>query len=173
MALAQKKVFLNVVLADGAGNKATVPLSFDYADFAALATAVAGGAHTTAITHLEAVTRARVVAYSIGVQFAENANYFAEAGVQIEDIASISCLIDGEPLKRATLRIPAPESGIFVGSTGENANIVDTTDSDLLAWLEHFSSDGECLVSDGEQIADPAVAGNFKGKRIHRGSTKG
>lgn len=173
MTLAQKKIFINVVLVDAGGNKATVSLSTDYADMAALAAADVTGDIVAIVNHLGACTDAVVAGYSVGVQWAEDADFFADAGVEVENLALVVAIIDGEPGKTVTLRIPAPTDSLFMAATGKGRNKIDPADADLLAYLEHFSSDGELLVSDGELIADPAVTGNIDGKRIHRGSRKG
>jgi len=77
------------------------------------------------------------------------------------------------PGKFVSLRIPAPAVSIFQGTTGENKNVIDITDADLRTYLGLFESTGPILVSDGESIMDSATVGNFKGKRIHRGSRNG
>lgn len=174
MALVQDKVFFDVTLADYGGNKATLRYVINKTDLADLAADVAeltgaGGL----LADLEAVTDAKVVSYRMGVSFAEDGSPYAAQGVEIEKLAEISAKIDGEPDKWTTLRIPAPVEGIFGAGPGESANLVDPADADLVAYLANFETGALCTTSDGESLADSGTVGNFKGKRIHRGSRKG
>jgi hypothetical protein len=172
MALASKGCFMNVTLADEAGNKSTLNYQLTHADIAALNTNIADVA--TVLTALNAVTDARVVAYSIGQGFGEDADFYGAANSEVENVALISAKVDSAvPGKTVSLRIPAPAISIFQGNTGENKNIVDITDNDLRTYLGLFESTGPLLVSDGESIMDSGTVGNFKGKRIHRGSRNG
>lgn len=173
MALVSKGPFVRITLADAAGNKSNLNLSTTYADLAALSTGVGSGDIATMLGELEAVTDARVVGYSLGESFAEDANYYGAAGSQVENVALVTARIDGEPGKSATIKIPAPADGIFVGTLGPDANTVDTADSDLVAWLANFETGALFEVSDGEHIADSATPSNFKGKRVHRASRNG
>lgn len=173
MTLVHDKFVLNIQLADQAGNPASLKLDLNYADWAALNTAVGAGDIAQILTDLDAVLTAAIVGYTVGEKFVDDTTKYGTGGSEVENLALLTCGIDGEIGKYATLRIPSPGDGVFEASTGPGRNIVDTTYTPLLTWLEHFSADGECLVSDGEQISDPAVAGNFKGKRIHRASRKG
>jgi hypothetical protein len=175
MALVTKGTYMTVVVVDAAGNRSTLRYELTYANLAALSTAVTAGDLDGLLADLNAVTDGRVVAYQFGEKFAENADFYGAAGSQVENIALISAKIDGEPNKVAQVRVPAPAIGIFLGTTGKNANIVDIADADILAYLDNFANAGDDIVqvSDGESLADPATAGNWEGKRIHRGSRKG
>ena len=175
MALVSQGTFVNLVIADAAGNRAGLRLTMTYADLAALSTGVTAGDITGLIADLDAVTDGKIVSYSMGEMFAEDTAPLGAAGSEVEAKASMSCAIAGDPTKKVTLYIPAPTDGVFLGTTGENRNIVDTTATIVQSWLNNFSTAGDNLatVSDGESIADPTAAGNFKGKRIHRGSKKG
>lgn len=173
MGLVHDKFYLNVSLVDAAGNKAASRFDLDYADWAAFNTAIAAGAATSFLADLAAITNATIVGYSVGESFVEDTNLYGAAGSEVENIAMLTCAIDGELNKYTTLRVPAPVDGLFLGTQGDNRNIVDVADADLLTYLNYFISGGMVLVSDGESIADPTTAGNFKGKRIHRGSRKG
>lgn len=172
MALVQKEVYVDFVVTDAGGNKSNIRHATDYADLDALAAGVTAGDITAMIASLNAVTDGVITGYSYGVRFGEDSTFFAAAGVEVENVAIISAKIAGEVNKSTTLRVPAPNDGIFLQSSGPDRNTIDPTDTALVTWLDNFST-GHLLVSDGEQIADPAVAGNFKGKRIHRASRKG
>lgn len=173
MALVTKGTYLNVVLADAAGNKSTVKLNLTYADLAALSAGVTAGDIADIINDLNAITNARVVSYSMGEGFGENADFYGAAGSEVENVALITAKIAGEVDKNVSLRVPAPIDALFEDTQGSGRNIVDTTNALLRTWLSTFTSGAEATVSDGEVIADPTVAGNFKGKRIHRGSRNG
>jgi len=91
------------------------------------------------------------------------------SGVQNEDQALITAKINGDPLKSAILSIPGAKPGIFVGTSGENANIVDMTDSAVEAFIGLFLSGGLLTVSDGEEI----ITQGAKGKRRHTKNSNG
>lgn len=173
MALVTDKTFLNVTLVDAAGNRSNMRFDLSYADLAALNTADGAGSIDGFLADLAAVTNATVVAASFGEAVVEDTEQYGATGSEVENVALITAAIDGEIGKYTTLRIPAPVDGLFLGTTGENRNLIDTSDADLQTYLGYFVSGGMITVSDGESIADPAVTGNFKGKRIHRGSRKG
>lgn len=173
MGLVHDSFFLNISLVDAAGNKSSMRHNLDYADWAAFNTAIAAGAASTFIADLAAITNATVVGYSVGESFVEDTDLYGAAGSEVENVALLTCAIDGELNKYTTLRVPAPVDGLFLGVQGDNRNIIDVADADLLTYLGYFVPGGMILVSDGESIADPTTAGNFKGKRIHRGSRKG
>lgn len=137
----------------------------------ALTSTTPAGAATDAlalITDLLAVTTAAIRGYTIGQRFIEDAFSFP-LDVEIEDCAEISAYIVGHPGKSASVNIPAPNIGIFVGSTGKNRNIVDTTDAAVQAFLSNFGNTGVATLSDGE-IINPTTA---SGKRIHKKSRRG
>jgi hypothetical protein len=172
MALVSKGTYLNVTLADAAGNKSTLRYALDFADLAALNTGAASIA--TILAALDAVTDANVIAYNMGEDFAEDAVFYGTPGSEVENVALITARVDGStPAKFTTLRVPAPNDGVFLGTTGENRNIVDTADAAIRTYLGLFTSTGHVTVSDGERIEDPTAAGTWKGKRIHRGSRNG
>lgn len=173
MAFITDKTFLNVVMADAAGNKAAYNFGLDYADLAALQAGDFLGEVDQIITDLAAVTGAQVLSYAFGEKVIEDTAQFGVAGSEVENVALINAKINGVTGKSTLLRLPAPVDGVFLGTTGPDRNIVDTADVPLQTFLAHFDPTGEIQVSDGEVIADPSVAGNFKGKRIHRASTRG
>lgn len=173
MALVSNGFFMNVSIVDAAGNKAALKYDLDMANWAALNTAVGDGTIDGIIADLDAVTQGTVVGYTLGEGFVEDTLSYGSAGSEVENIALISAQIDGAIDKYASLRIPAPVDGIFLGTTGENRNRVDVQDTALVDYLTNFGTTGKIKVSDGEKIADPTAAGNVTGKRIHRGSRKG
>lgn len=108
---------------------------------------------------------------------------YAAAGVQVENQASISVVL--EDGGKHTLYLPAPVAALFLDTVGENSNIVDLTNADLVAYVEAFTdktgytapgADAVALVSDGEKVKPdntndvPVIS---KGKRIHRANRNG
>jgi len=167
MAITTDGFFGTVTLVDNGNNTSTLRYQLEGADFAAALANL-----QAIVTSLDAITDAVVKSYNVGEGYSEKALSLPIGGVQVENRASISCLIDGFVDKYATLMVPAPVAGIFNGASGDAANVVDPTDTDLLTYLAHFETGGEATVSDGEVIATAGVA-TVKGKRIHRGSRKG
>jgi len=175
MALVQEKVFINVTLTDAGGNKSGLSVETNYADMDALNTA-----HTTndeifgaggIIPDLEAVTDATVTGVSFGVQYREDSTLYGAAGSEVERIALVSAKENGG-IDNLSIRIPAPDVDIFLAAQGPDRNTVDQSDTDVQNWLANYGAAGHLRVA-GKAIADPAVAGNWKGKQIHRGSRKG
>jgi hypothetical protein len=169
MSLASIGYFANVVVVDSGGNKST--LRYKLTEAAVPADAIADAA--TIVAALNAVTDGVVLSYTVGEAFEEDSSFFAAEGVQVENVALITAKIDNAELKYTTLKIPAPNIGIFVAATGPNSNVVDAADSTLQTYLACFATSGIATVSDGEALESPGTAGNVKGKRIHRGSRKG
>jgi hypothetical protein len=175
MAIESKKTFLSVTLIDYGGNRANLRFTLKYASLDALNTNIDDVTGTGGfIDLLKAVTNAEIYSYDVGEAFGAAPKAYPSQGVEVEEQALISCAIDGEVDKFVNLKIPAPKPGIFLTGPGENANVVDTTDADLRAYLAMFTSaTGVALVSDGENIVDPTTQGSFKGHKVHRGSRLG
>lgn len=167
MALSTQGYFGTVTLVDNGNNTSTLRYDLTGADFATALSELQG-----IVTDLDTITDAVVKQYTVGEQYKETALVLPIGGVQVENRASISCLIAGEVDKYATLIVPAPVAGLFTGASGDAANIVDPADADLLTYLGHFVSGAEATVSDGEVIASPGAA-TVKGKRIHKASRRG
>lgn len=166
MALAEVGYVLMVVLSDQGGNKSTLRFDMTATDAATAATDAA-----TIIAALGAVTTAQIVSYSVNHVYQEDTDLYGEG--ESENVASISARIDSAQTKYATLRIPAPVDGIFQAAEGPLYNQIDPADTDLGVYLSVFATGHQALVSDGEALLDPTVAGNVTGKRIHRKSRKG
>lgn len=162
MAIATQGFYFNISFVDTGGNVSSKTYQMTAPDYA---TAIADAA--AALPLFEAVTDAEVSAYRVTEIFAEG-TLTLPANAEIENQALITVGITGEPLKSATLTIPAPKAGIMTASSGEGYNVVDASDADLVAWLAMFSTGGNFTISDGE------VASGFKGgRRIHRKSNRG
>lgn len=171
MALTFRKCYAHVNMVDYEGNKSAMRLDLDYASLDALNTGIAditgaGGV----LADLAAVSDLKIVSCFIGEELGDTG--FGSAGSESEETAVISCKLEARPGVYGNLRIPGPKTSIFLAGPGSDANVVDVADADVLAWLENFSTDGVCFTSDGENIADPAVTGNFKGRRVFRHSRR-
>lgn len=91
------------------------------------------------------------------------------AECEVYTVASLVVNLAGGEGKMAVLKIPGPADTIFMDTSGPGRNIVDVTDTDLLAYLDEFqTTGGNFTISDGEFIDDttPIKAG----KRISRKS---
>jgi len=162
------KAYANIK--DSGDNVSTLRFALDPAsgdtDFVANLAALAA-----MVDDLEAITLGAVIAYGLTWEVPQATT--PTAGSEVEAIGLISGRIDATEEKWATLRIPAPVDGIFVAATGPSRNVVDPTDSALLAYLGNFESgSGSFFLSDGEQLDTPGAT-TVKGKRIHRGSRNG
>ncbi len=169
MALTAAKGFAHVTLVDYQGDKSTLRLDLVDTALADVATAIAS--YMTAIDHLAAITDAKIVSVYIGTEYTDTG--YGSPGSNVEENAVISAKL-ATAGKFGVLRIPAPKSGVFLSGPGKDANTVDIADSDLKTWLADFYASTPNLfkTSDGETIADPATAGNFKGRRVFRHSRK-
>lgn len=92
----------------------------------------------------------------------------ADAGVQNENQASLTYLLAAAGSKKANLNIPAPVIGLFVGSSGPNANVIDVDDPAVVAFSDMFLAAAPFRLSDGEYI-QRLLAGHRVHKRNNRG----
>ena len=152
-----------VTLIDNGSNTTTKSFKLTSSTAADAATDI--GAIVAAMVN---VTDAVVVSYGATAVYVNDSVALPASGVQIEDQALITVSIVGHPTKSGTITVPAPKPGIFVATSGENANVVDLEDAAVEAYIGLFQADGEAYISDGE-IADLAK----KGRRVHRGSRRG
>lgn len=163
MALTANGFDLTVTLVDNGGNNSTLTYNLIAADHATALTATAA-----VIAALNAVTNSVISGYNIRTKYSESAFAYPAAGIENEDKASISVLLDGLGNKKANIKIPAPVIGIFTSASGWGANVVDISDADLLTYLGLFEDGGECTISDGEYMDVPLT-----GKRVSAKSNTG
>ncbi len=163
MALTTNGWWLQVTLIDNGGNVTTKRYELRSAD------ATAAAADSAAVlAALDAITDSVVSAYRYGEEFLESAFAYPAAGVENENKASITALLDTNGAKKANIKIPAPVIGIFQNPTGPGANIVDVLDAALVTYGDLFKTGNECYISDGEDL-DSLVSG----KRISAKSNNG
>jgi hypothetical protein len=101
-------------------------------------------------------------------EFYENALALPAGGVQNENELLLSFMMQN-PLKTATLTVPAPKATAFVDVTGPNANVAITTGI-VANFASNFLVGGTALtlLSDGEQAASL-----IKGHRRHKATRVG
>lgn len=165
MALTSQGFWLEVVFADNGGNQTSRTYQMSSPDYT---TAVAEAAAVIAL--IEAVTNAEVAGWNLAERYVETALSLPGSGVQVEDTALVNVRLE-TGLKTATTSIPAPKAGIFMGATEEAADVVDTGDTDLLAFLNEFkarANGGSLYISDGENMKNTTPV--ISGRRVHRRS---
>jgi len=157
---------MTITVVDNGENKVTRRFAMTAAVHADVVTEAA-----IILAAFEAVCAAGTVAYSYKEVFANDALVVpASSAVQCEAQALLVMRDSVNPLKMHTITIPAPETDVFMDTSGDLANIVDITHADVLAYAALFDSAGEAYISDGESIA---VGGLIRGRRVTRGAGRG
>ena len=165
MALVTSGFELSISLADNGANVTTLSWEANTAVVTDFATAQA--ARASLITDLKAITGSLIVGTRLTeVQYEDSIAYPA-AGVENENKASITYLIDGTNDK-GNLKIPAPIQGIFVNPTGPSANIVNVQATEVINYTDNFRVTGGWFVSDGQSLITV-----LKGKRISAKNNNG
>lgn len=147
MALTSNGWFLSVSLVDNGANTTHKRYQLQAIDATTAATDVA-----TILAALGAVTDAVIASYSYGEEFVESTLVYPAAGIENENKASLTVLLDTGGGKKANHKIPAPVIGLFVAASGPSANIVDVADTDLNTYMNIFKSGNEAYISDGETM---------------------
>lgn len=160
MALVSTGFQLTVNLIDTSNSSSTLSFDLQAADYA---TSVTDSA--TILAALANVTNSNVGGYRIVEVFEENA-FSLPANAQNAEKAECAAFIAGAGTKKAIFRIPAPATAVFVSPSGDQANVVDTGGTEILAYAALFEAGGEAYISDGENIASPASNSLVSGKRI-------
>jgi hypothetical protein len=129
--------------------------------------ASAAAAAAAYVAAFKTVSDAKVVDYTWGQKYIENAlTGFDDATVRNSIQAVMTASILDQPLKKATVSIPAPKIELFTAITGEGSDIVDTSAGGLAqTFLEEFWDGGSVYISDGEKL-DPIT--NLKGVRVSK-----
>jgi phage tail sheath gpL-like len=159
MALVAGAWMLHAELIDGTGRLTTISRRLVAAD--AAAAAAAATAHLALLT---AVSDCKIVSYTVGQKYEENALGALPAVTVLNSVqAVISASIQDQPNKFATLSIPGPKITVFAGSSGRNANVVDVGAGIVTDYLADFTAAGHVFISDGEHL-DPVY--NATGERV-------
>lgn len=161
MALVAGRWSASYDMIDGTGKITTLTRDLIAADADEAATAAA--AH---LTLLLAVTDDKCVAYKVGQSYEENALGALPAVTVLNSVgAQISASIQDQPNKFAGLWIPGAKIGVFAGTSGRNANIVNVQASIVTDYLADFTAAGHVYISDFEHL-DPIY--NASGERVTR-----
>jgi len=119
------------------------------------------------VAALDGVTEGKIKGYRLSQSFYDDAFTTPTVG-EVENLAVLLMRIDGNPFKKVTHTIPAPDPSIFQAASGTGWNEVDTADAALVTYRALFQPGGELVISDGESIE--ALE---SGRRAHRKSYKG
>lgn len=122
----------------------------------------------TVLSGLGGLTDAVVASHYYYEKLVNDSFAFPAAGVQIENQALLDFQLAGDPTKTGTQSIPAPKAAIFVASSGDGANTVNTGYSAVSTWAALVVTGGKIFISDGEHAA--SLLG---GKRRHVKSRRG
>lgn len=164
MAFVPGRWFTVINMVDNGGDQASKRFELNAADSAA-ATVV----QTALLAAWNNVTDMKVVSYYTYQEEVSDVEAYPVSGVERENVALLSFDVRDAPNKKATLGIPAPKPAIFVASSGEGAEIVDTANAAVIALRDLFISDPPSVyLSDGESMGTLV-----KGKRIHRRNSNG
>jgi len=148
--------YLTVSLTDTQGDVSTLRFELRSADYAEAVTATAA-----IVAAIAGVSQSLIT--STAISFVSDEDTFvyptgADNGVRARMTFQLA-----DSVEKATLDIPAPKIGIFVDPTGPGNNVVDTSDTEVLAYLAVFKVSGNAFISDGED-ADLLL----RGKRTTR-----
>jgi len=168
MALASVGWEMTVTLADNGNGRSN--LNYQLVAATAADAATAGG---TIRTRLALVTGMSIMSYTLTERFEDATQVLpGDDGVQRENRAKLTCNVHGFANKVETIYIPAPVIGLFEDTTGEAADRIDVTDTDLISYVDIWRVTGAlATVSDGEYIKD--LAPIREGHRTHRASSFG
>ena len=121
------------------------------------------------LTEFGAISNSHIQRYQLSEVWYDDAAVPANLNNIYEEVA-VTCALDAGGGKKATINIPAPDDGIFVGDSG-NTDDVDTADTALLAFVGGFANDGTELgaLSDGEQFESPVNVLSARFKSVKSG----
>lgn len=162
MAFVAGDIFVNLTFMDKARNISTRQLQLNVADMAAAVAAAA-----TVVAAYTAVTDAEILGYTISRRYGED-SVVVPTDAEVENTALLTLQLDADPMKSASLSIPAPKESIFLASSGVNNNYVDLVDAGVQGVLALFHpATGVAYISDGE------TSSSLKnGRRVHRRSSR-
>lgn len=169
MAFVSRGWRFTMVVADSEGSTSTVQYMMSAAvDTLAEAVII----QNLVIGNWASISDSVIKQYGVSEIFEDDA-FALPAGVEIEKRAVITARLATTFPKYANITIPAPNQAIFLATTGPNAKVVDVNNADLQQHLDLFFQATGFLISDGERLADPSVAGNVYGHKAHRRSKRG
>ena len=115
-----------------------------------------------------AATDCALVSWSLNQKLVNDALTLPAIGVQNENQAIITGKIAGDPTDSGFFTIPSPKVGVFVGTTGPDANKVNTEATIVSNVVGLFLEGGALYLSDGENLTTPVT-----GKRRHTRNSNG
>jgi len=121
------------------------------------------------IATIAATSDCLVYSYAVRSIWANDTPTIPASGIQNENQALLTYKLLGKPLDSGTLSIPGAKPGIFVGTSGANANVVDMADTAVVDFGGLFVDGGLLTISDGDNI----VLQGGKGKRRHTKNNNG
>lgn len=153
-----------VPVGNGSGFWGTVTLIDTQNDKSTLEYELTSTTHAEAITDMDEilsslaeVTNASVSTVSISYRRERDDFAFPAIVCNNSEKARVVVQLVGST-KKAVIDIPAPKNAIFVAATGAQNAIVNTTNTELIDYINNFQTGGEAFISDGE-TSDFAVRG--------------
>lgn len=157
MALVIWRFQLTIWFADTQDDQVTRTWEMQATDYATALTDAA-----TVISRVEAVSDAEIAGFNVSGKYYEDDYTNPGNGVQNENQAVLLLLPTNESNPYPTVSIPAINDSVMKGASGPDNNIVDITNTDVLAFVGLFITDAELYLSDGE-----TVQGLVSGERVH------
>lgn len=159
MALILTEFVLEVSLLDSGNDVTRKSYQLRGATYADAATAA-----SEFIPVLAAATDAKIIGYRISEVYAEdNLSPFANDTVRNSVQAVITVTVANNPLKKATIVVPAPKNAMFQSTSGEGSDLVLATSGLVTGLVNEFKATGSVFISDREDV--DAAAPNIKGIR--------
>ena len=165
MALVTKGFELSISVADNGANISSMTWEANTAVITDLVTAQAS--RDSLVADLKALSDSIVVGTRLSEVQYEDAVAYPPAGIENENKASITYLIQGTNDK-GNLQVPAPKIGAFVAPAGPSANIVNVAATIVTDYCDNFRTTGGWFVSDGQSLQTV-----LKGKRISAKNNNG
>jgi hypothetical protein len=98
-------------------------------------------------TDLAAVSECQIIKATVQIAVPGAPFGLVGAAAYVDKGATITGWVDGIPGKKASTKIPSPES-TFVNTDGT----IKMTEALMIAYLAHYLAAGDALLSDGESI---------------------
>lgn len=104
------------------------------------------------IPRLQAISACKIIGYELAYRWIENALVLpTTADAEGEKQAFFAARITNKPHKQGFVTIPGPKPGIFLGTSGEAANLIDANDQDVANFMALFNNSQYLYLSDCEQ----------------------
>jgi len=147
MALVSSGFYLDVSLVDYGGNQTNKRYEMTAADYDTAVLDIA-----IIMPALINMTDAVITSYSIQQRYVENALALPTTVNPVSVKAVMTAYINDAGDKKASFDVPSPRIGIFQGTIGNAADLVDTSDAAVLAYKALFDDGEQLFISDGESL---------------------